>query len=437
MKYKEKLDILDEARIFVKGGDGGNGCVSFLRTKYKAKGGPNGGSGGDGGNVILIADLTKDSLLDFNYNVHFKAERGEHGKGGNKHGKTGKNLIIKVPVGTVIKDENGLVTADLYENGMEMIIAKGGRGGRGNKSFVSSKLRAPTFAEKGETVDGKWINIELRLIADIGIVGFPNVGKSTLLSKLTSAKPKIANYPFTTLYPKLGVRGEEDFSYIIAEIPGLVEGAHKGAGLGIRFLKHLLRTEIIIHILEVSISSYRDPIEDYKKLNNEMKLFDKQLIKMPQIIALNKVDLLKDDEEIKRVEKFFKEKYKKDVHIISALMSKGLENLSIDVKNQLKKIEERKKKKPKIIKKYIFKEKKKIEIKKEGSTFRVMGNEVERIVKMTDFDNSQAISYLQKRFDKLKLDEKLLKYGAREGDTILICDKSFEFVPGKSNKKRR
>jgi GTP-binding protein len=274
------------------------------------------------------------------------------------------------------------------------------------------------------------------LIADIGIVGFPNVGKSTLLSKLTSAKPKIANYPFTTLYPKLGVREEEDFSYIITEIPGLVEGAHKGVGLGIRFLKHLLRTKIIIHILEVSISSYRDPIEDYEKLNNEMKLFDKQLIKMPQIIALNKVDLLKDDKEIKRVEKFFKEKYKKDVHKISALMSEGLENLSTDIKDQIKKIEERKKKKNKI-KKYIFKEKKKIEIKKEGSAFRVMGNEVERIVKMTDFNNPQAVSYLQKRLDKLKLDEKLLKYGAREGDTILICDRSFEFVPGKVNKKRR
>jgi GTP-binding protein len=437
MRYKEKLDILDEAKIFVKGGDGGNGCVSFLRTKYKAKGGPNGGSGGDGGNVILIADLTKDSLLDFTYDVHFKAERGEHGKGGNKDGKTGENLVIKVPVGTVVKDEKGLIIADLYEDGMEMIVANGGRGGRGNKSFASSTLRAPTFAEKGETVEGKWINLELRLIADIGIVGFPNVGKSTLLSKLTSAKPKIANYPFTTLYPKLGVRGEEDFSYIIAEIPGLVEGAHKGAGLGIRFLKHLLRTKIIIHVLEISISSNRDPIEDYKKLKNEMKLFDEQLIEMPQIIALNKVDLLKDDEEIKRVEKFFKEKYKKDVHIISALMSEGLENLSIDIKDQLKKIEERKKKKPEIIKKYIFKEKKRIEIKKEGSAFRVMGNEVERIVKMTDFDNPQAVSYLQKRFDKLKLDEKLLKYGARGGDTILICDMSFEFVPGKSNKKRR
>jgi len=437
MKHKEKIYFLDEAKIFVKGGDGGNGCISFLRTRHKAKGGPNGGNGGDGGDVILKADLKKDSLLDFAYTVHFKAERGEHGKGGNKDGKNGKNLIIYVPIGTVIKDNNESVIADLDENGKKVIVAKGGIGGRGNTSFARSTLQAPTFAEKGEIVKGRWVNLELRLIADVGIIGFPNVGKSTLLSKLTSAKPKIANYPFTTLYPKIGVRGEEYFDYVIAEIPGLIEGAHKGAGLGIKFLRHILRTKILIHVLEVSISSNRDPINDYIILNDEMRLFNEKLIKKPQIIALNKTDLLHNNEEIKRVKKFFSKKYKKDVHLISALLSKGLENLCNDIKNHFKKIERIKRKKPKVKKEYIFRDEKLIKIRKEGKAYRVTGEEVERVVIMTDFDNPQAVSYLQSRLDKLGLDEKLLKYGAEEGDTVLIGDISFEFIPEKIKKNRK
>lgn len=433
MSYKEKIDLLDEAKIFVKGGDGGNGCVSFLRTRYKAKGGPNGGSGGNGGSVILKTDSEKTSLLDFAYLVHFKAERGKHGKGANKDGKNGKNLIINVPVGTVIKDDKGSVT-DLNQDGIEAIIANGGRGGKGNASFVRSTLQAPSFAEKGEVVRGRWIELELRLIADVGIVGFPNVGKSTLLSKLTSAKPKIANYPFTTLYPKVGMREEEDFSYIIAEIPGLIKGAHKGAGLGIKFLKHILRTKILIHILEVSVSSQRDPINDFIMLNNEMKSFDKELLKKPQIIVLNKIDLLQDDEEIKRVKKFFSEKYKKKVHLISAIFSEGLEKLCIDIKDILRKTKKKEIKKTKIKKEYIFKEQKLIKIKKEGKAFRVISDEVERAVIMTDFNNPQAVSYILHRLDKLGLNEKLLEYGAKEGDTVLICDKSFDFIPNKSIK---
>lgn len=437
MRYKEKIDLLDEAKIFVKGGDGGNGCVSFLRTRHKAKGGPNGGSGGNGGSIILKADLKKTSLLEFSYHVHFKAERGKHGKGANKDGKNGKDLVINVPVGTLIKDEKGSFVTDLNQDGIEVIVANGGRGGKGNTHFVRSTLQAPSFAEKGEVIKGSWIELELRLIADVGIVGFPNVGKSTLLSKLTSAKPKIANYPFTTLYPKVGMREEEDFSYIIAEIPGLIKGAHKGAGLGIKFLRHILRTKILIHVLEVSVSSQRDPIDDYIMLNSEMKSFDKELLKKPQIIVLNKIDLLQDDVEKKRVRKFFNEKYKKKVHLISAILSEGSKNLCIDIKDILKKIKKREIKKTKIKKEYIFKEQKLIKIKREDKAFRVIGDKVERIVIMTDFNNPQAVSYMQRRLDKLGLNEKLLKYGVKEGDTVLICDKNFEFIPEKSIKNNK
>lgn len=437
MRYKEKIDLLDEAKIFVKGGDGGNGCVSFLRTRHKAKGGPNGGSGGNGGSIILKADLKKTSLLEFSYHVHFKAERGEHGKGANKDGKNGKDLVINVPVGTLIKDEKGSFVTDLNQDGIEVIVANGGRGGKGNTHFVRSTLQAPSFAEKGEVIKGSWIELELRLIADVGIVGFPNVGKSTLLSKLTSAKPKIANYPFTTLYPKVGMREEEDFSYIIAEIPGLIKGAHKGAGLGIKFLRHILRTKILIHVLEVSVSSQRDPIDDYIMLNSEMKSFDKELLKKPQIIVLNKIDLLQDDVEKKRVREFFNEKYKKKVHLISAILSEGSKNLCIDIKDILKKIKKREIKKTKIKKEYIFKEQKLIKIKREDKAFRVIGDKVERIVIMTDFNNPQAVSYMQRRLDKLGLNEKLLKYGVKEGDTVLICDKNFEFIPEKSIKNNK
>ena len=302
--------FIDKAKIYVKGGDGGNGCVAFLREKFVPFGGPAGGDGGKGGDVILVADSHLQTLMDFKYKRHYKAERGQHGQGGNKKGKDGEDLIIKVPVGTVVKDaETGEILADLVKEGQSVVVAKGGKGGRGNAAFKSATNQTPMIAEKGEKGEERWIELELKLLADVGIIGFPNAGKSTLISTLSKARPKIADYPFTTLTPVLGVLQLDVNDYIVlADIPGLIEGASEGLGLGHEFLRHIERTKFLIHLIDVSDFRERDPIEAFNIINKELEKYSPDLIKKPQIVVANKIDALTDKTLIEKLEKYFSEK---------------------------------------------------------------------------------------------------------------------------------
>ncbi len=335
------MKFLDKAKIYVKAGDGGNGCVAFRREKYVPLGGPAGGNGGKGGDVILEADKRLTTLMDFKYKRHFKAERGKNGSGNNKHGKNGRDLIIKVPVGTVVKDiETGKVIADLVKDGQTVVVAKGGRGGRGNSAFKTPTRQAPDFAEEGEKGEEKWIELELKLLADIGIIGFPNAGKSTLISTLSSAKPKIADYPFTTLSPVLGVL-QLDYgkSVVLADIPGLIEGASKGQGLGHEFLRHIERTKALIHMIDISDFREREPIEAFNIINNELKEYSPQLLNKPQIVVGNKIDILSDKSLIAELEKYFSEKGYPFV-AISLATKEGLDKLMEKIKEVYEKLEE-------------------------------------------------------------------------------------------------
>ena len=304
------MKFVDKAKIHVKAGDGGNGCVAWRREKFVPLGGPAGGNGGKGGDVILKADSRLQTLMDFKYKIHFKAERGQHGSGSNKHGKAGEDLIIKVPVGTVVKDaETGEVIADLTKEGQEVVVAKGGKGGKGNAAFKTSTNQAPDYAEEGEKGEEKWIELELKLLADVGIIGFPNAGKSTLISVLSNARPKIADYPFTTLSPVLGVvKLDIGKSLVLADIPGLIEGASQGAGLGHEFLRHIERTKFLLHVIDISDFREREPLEAFEIINKEMEQYSPELTKKPQIVVGNKIDILSDKEEINRLKKAFEEK---------------------------------------------------------------------------------------------------------------------------------
>jgi GTP-binding protein len=323
------MKFVDQANIEVIAGDGGNGCISFRREKYVPKGGPNGGDGGNGGDVIIIVDKNLQTLLDFKYRHKFKAENGEGGKGSNKHGKNGNDIVIKVPCGTIIKDrDTGKILIDLIQGGEKMVIAKGSKGGKGNTRFATSTNQAPRYATKGEKGESKSLDLELKLIAEVGIIGLPNVGKSTLLSKISSAHPKIADYPFTTLSPNLGTVKilEKDTNFVVADIPGLVEGSHQGKGLGLQFLRHIERTKILLFLLDASRPK---PSADYQILKSELSAYNPELLKKPKIIAFNKIDLLSTSEKISFP---FQESFVK----ISALTGKGIETLLEEIKEKLK-----------------------------------------------------------------------------------------------------
>jgi GTP-binding protein len=325
------MQFVDYAEIFVKAGNGGKGCVSFRREKYVPKGGPDGGDGGDGGNVIIQVDPHMTTLLDFHYKRHHKAENGEHGKGALKSGKNGKDVLIKVPAGTIIRDlETGEIIADLNRKDQKVVVARGGKGGRGNAHFKTSTLQAPRKAETGTKGEGKKLSLELKLLADVGIVGQPNVGKSTLLSKLSSARPKIADYPFTTLVPNLGmVKLGDHESIVLADIPGLIEGASQGRGLGIQFLKHIQRTELLLYLLDASAEDIKS---DYQTLKKEIKLFDPLLSFRPEVVVLNKIDLLP------KIKKTKIGSGKVPVCYISALTGEGLKELLKIIKSKLEDI---------------------------------------------------------------------------------------------------
>jgi GTP-binding protein len=322
------MKFIDEAKISVKAGDGGRGCVSFRREKYVPKGGPDGGNGGKGGDFVFVADGRLSSLLDFRYKREFEAERGQHGMGSLCSGKNGQDFLIHLPPGTVIKDaETGELLADLTEDGQRYICCKGGRGGKGNAHFATSTHQTPRFAQPGEPGEARLLKLELKLLADVGIIGFPNAGKSTLISHISAAKPKIADYPFTTLVTHLGVVEYGNFGgFVVADIPGLVEGAHEGKGLGIKFLKHIERTRLFIHLLDLSPFTERDPKEDFHTVNSELKAFNPELSKRPQVVALNKIDITEADERLPELLKFFNGLGIK-VFAVSAATGKGLGDL--------------------------------------------------------------------------------------------------------------
>lgn len=334
------VKFIDEARIYVKSGRGGKGCISFRREKFIPRGGPDGGDGGDGGDIIIIARENKTSLLDHHYKQHYRAKNGEHGRGKNQHGKNAQSLYIPVPIGTLVRDYNTEeVLGDLTKKDQELVVARGGCGGKGNSRFASSTNRAPRLAEPGEQGKEKTILLEVKLLADVGIIGFPNAGKSTLISRISASRPKIADYPFTTLVPNLGVVSYNDGNtFVVADIPGLIKGAHKGIGLGIKFLRHIERAKLLIHLIDLSPQTKGDPIEDFKVMNHELETYSHRLKEKPQIVALNKIDLREVKENLEEIKNNLT-KLGVEVFPISAITGEGIDKLIWEVVKNLKDLE--------------------------------------------------------------------------------------------------
>ncbi len=422
--------FLDEAIIEVRSGKGGDGSASFRREKHVPRGGPDGGDGGKGGDVILIADSNLGTLIDFRYKIHFAAEDGKPGAGGQKDGANGKDVEIRVPVGTIVKEhKSDTILIDLNFHGAKFVIAKGGRGGKGNTHFVSSTRQAPTFAEKGERGESKQIKLELKLIADVGLIGLPNAGKSTLISRVSSAKPKIADYPFTTITPNLGIVKVDDLSFCMADLPGLIEGASEGKGLGHKFLKHAERTRLFVHLVECLPVDESDPVENYLMIQKELEQYNPSFLNKPSIIAISKIDLLNDDEKLIELKNKLKE-FNENVVAISAITGKNLNILLFMIKELLPKSENTHELSAVITppitqtqdEKYTW------TIENTNSTYIIKGDKLTRMVEMTNMDNSEALSFLHKKLRKIGLLDDLKSKGAKEGDTIIIGDLEFTYL---------
>lgn len=422
--------FVDMAKISIKAGKGGNGSVAFRREKYIPMGGPAGGDGGDGGSVIIVADEGLRTLMDFRYKNHYQAENGEDGRGKKQYGADGKDLYLRVPPGTLIKDkETGIVLADLKTGGQEYVAARGGHGGKGNVKFKSSIRRTPRFAEPGGKGDEREIVLELKLIADVGLIGFPNVGKSTILASVTSAKPKIANYPFTTLKPNLGVVSiGEGHSYVLADIPGLIEGASEGAGLGLDFLRHVERTRLLLHVLDASGQEGRDPVEDFYKINEELSQYSEKLSQKHQVIVLNKMDLPEAANNVEKINKIFSDKY--EIIQISAATGQGLDFLKKRAYERLIQIEEEIEFVDENAVESFFdkKDRDTIVVSKEDDYFSAEGDFLERLVASTNFDDFESFSNFQKVLVDKGVIQKLRDLGAVEGDLISVCGVEFDFL---------
>ncbi len=422
--------FVDIAKINVKAGNGGNGSVAFRREKYIPMGGPAGGDGGDGGSIILVADEGLRTLMDFRYKRHYQAENGQDGRGKKQYGSDGKDLVLRVPIGTLVKDEEtGIVMADLKNHEQSYVVAKGGHGGKGNAKFANAIRRTPRFAEPGTKGEGREIILELKLLADVGLIGFPNVGKSTILASITSAKPKIANYHFTTLKPNLGVVSiGEGHSYAMADIPGLIEGASEGAGLGLEFLRHVERTKLLLHVIDASGQEDRDPVEDFYKINDELKQYSEKLSEKEQIIVLNKMDLPQSQENLERI----KEKFSSDYEIIevSAATGEGLDALKKRAYERLLQIEEEIDfvNEEEIENFFDRKARDTIAVSKEEDYYLAEGDFLERLVASTNFDDFESFSNFQKVLIDKGVIEKLRELGAKEGDLISVCGVEFDFV---------
>lgn len=417
--------FIDVQRIFIKAGDGGDGCTSFYTEKYVSKGGPDGGDGGKGGDVVFEADPSKSSLIDFRYSQHFRAENGARGEGTFKHGKNGKDVVIKVPCGTVVKDaETGRVIADMFRAGDRATVLTGGRGGKGNARFKSSRRQAPRFSQTGEKTEEHSVVLELKTIADVGLVGFPNVGKSTILSVISAARPKIAGYPFTTLSPNLGVVRYHDTSFTVADIPGLIEGAGEGAGLGHVFLRHVDRVRLIVHVVDISGSEGRDPVEDYRTINRELKTYDKALGKVKQIVVLNKADLLTDEAAVSR----FRAETGRRPILISAAARMGTDKLIDEIGKALSKLPPVE---PLSFEPFVYEKPDTAGftvVKDTDGAYEVTGGLMDELARNVVLDSSDSFHYFQRKLKDLGVIKALRAAGAEDGDTVRILDIEFEFV---------
>lgn len=423
--------FIDKARIYVEAGNGGDGMSSFRREKFVEKGGPNGGNGGRGGNVILRADNSLNTLIDFRYKRKFIAKRGDKGGISNMTGHRGEDVIIKVPLGTVVRDdETNIMIADLTEDGQEFVAAKGGRGGKGNACYATSTKRAPTFAEKGEPGTKGWLRLELKLLADVGLVGYPSVGKSSIISRVSAARPEIAAYHFTTLTPVLGVvRLSEEQSFVLADIPGLIEGAAEGVGLGHDFLRHIERTKVLLHVVDVSGCEGRDPIEDFEKINHELEAYSAKLARRKQLVVANKMDLPDSEDNFVLLKEYVEAKGY-EIMPVSAATGEGLQDLMWKAWEMSRQ--------------YVAEPEEEIGVIDEGdpdsfeiirgaedADFEVKGKNIERLVAMTNFDNEEALYRFQLIWKRLKIEEALLEAGIQEGQTVRILDMVFNYQKSK------
>ncbi len=423
--------FIDKARIYVEAGNGGDGMSSFRREKFVEKGGPNGGNGGRGGNVILRADNSLNTLIDFRYKRKFIAKRGDKGGISNMTGHRGEDVIIKVPLGTVVRDdETNIMIADLTEDGQEFVAAKGGRGGKGNACYATSTKRAPTFAEKGEPGTKGWLRLELKLLADVGLVGYPSVGKSSIISRVSAARPEIAAYHFTTLTPVLGVvRLSEEQSFVLADIPGLIEGAAEGVGLGHDFLRHIERTKVLLHVVDVSGCEGRDPIEDFEKINHELEAYSAKLARRKQLVVANKMDLPDSADNFVLLKEYVEAKGY-EIMPVSAATGEGLQDLMWKAWEMAQQ--------------YVAEPEEEIGVIDEGdpdsfeiirgaedADFEVKGKNIERLVAMTNFDNEEALYRFQLIWKRLKIEEALLEAGIQEGQTVRILDMVFNYQKSK------
>ena len=431
----------DLCHINVKGGDGGAGCMSFRREAFVPKGGPDGGDGGHGGNVVVVADPQLSSLIDYRYKHHFKAARGIHGKGARRHGADGADLELRVPLGTVVRELDPTTQEPLYEIAdltsphERVIVASGGRGGLGNTHFVTSVRRAPAFAEKGEPAQDHWIELEMKLMADVALVGMPSVGKSSLIARISAARPKIADYPFTTLIPNLGVvRAKDGQSFVCADIPGLIEGASEGKGLGHQFLRHIERTALLAHMVDVTGGfEGRDPIDDYRIINRELEAYAPELSRRPMVVLANKCDMPNTEEKVEELRRMAEA----DGHqffAISTVTGQNLDELVVwcastvaELRQELA-LTEPTEDRSEFWESLRRRRDNHLTIEREERhVWRVSGTAIERMVIQTDWDNDEAVAYLQHRFDRIGLDEQLIKAGARNGDEIRILGFAFSF----------
>lgn len=422
--------FIDYVKITAKSGDGGNGAITFRREKYVPAGGPDGGDGGRGGSVYFQVDPDMNTLLDFRFKKKFHAENGKNGEGGHRFGKSGQDLYIKVPIGTIVKDaETGKIVTDLSHPGQVEKILPGGRGGKGNSHFATSTRQAPRFARDGEKGIEKEFILELKLLADVGLLGFPNVGKSTFIARVTSAKPKIADYHFTTIVPNLGVvKGEYGDSFVIADIPGIIEGASEGVGLGLQFLRHIERTRLLLHFLDVSGSEGRNPVEDFKTINLELKKYSEKLSTRKQVIVANKVDIMQDDTLYKEVEELAKENGL-ELFKISAVTGEGVKELMIRISELLKELP-----KEELIEEsderviYTLKEDEdEFNIEIVDGEYIVTGPAVERLMGRVNIQDNESMHYFQRQLSELGIEAKLREKGIKEGDTVKILEWEFEW----------
>jgi GTPase len=421
----------DRVKVFVKAGDGGGGQLSFRREKFVPRGGPDGGNGGRGGNVVLEVSRQLNSLQDYRFKHHFAAERGGKGGGSRRHGKDAADIVLQVPPGTLVKDEEGKTLADLVADRQRLVVARAGRGGRGNASFKTSTRQTPRFAELGEPGESRWLWLELKLIADVGLVGLPNAGKSTLLSVASAARPKIADYPFTTLEPVLGVvELADDASFVMADLPGLIEGANEGAGLGLQFLRHVERTRALIHLIDASSGDRQKLWNDYQQVRTELKKYSPALARRSQLIALSKMDAVTDTSEVVAFRQRLV-KLRRRTFPISAVTGDGVQDLLWATQQTLQRRREKAAAEPlpalKVYRGPTTADPFTIEPVEGG--FRVSGDQLERLLAMTDMTNPEGLAHFQRMLDRWGLNDALARHGARGGETVRISEVEFLYDP--------